>query len=102
MIGNISSNTGILILNGGNDLATKFPQAFLLQQRLTRVNHPDHTLITYPTLGHYFHKSSEGYPALGQCLNMFWQISSWLEYHNVLSRSLITCNANIDQYDPTD
>ncbi|HYA84609.1 MAG TPA: hypothetical protein VEH06_14350 [Candidatus Bathyarchaeia archaeon] len=27
---------------------TQVQQAFMLQQRLTDVNHPDHTLITYP------------------------------------------------------
>jgi uncharacterized protein len=52
MIGNISSSTGILILQGENDTQTPVQQAFLLQQRLTDVNHPDHTLITYPGLGH--------------------------------------------------
>jgi hypothetical protein len=30
-----------------------------LQQRLTEVNHPDHTLITYPNLGHQFYPSSQ-------------------------------------------
>jgi uncharacterized protein len=53
MIGNVSSSTGILILQGENDTSTRVQQAFLLQQRLTDVNHPDHTLITYPGLGHY-------------------------------------------------
>lgn len=32
---------------------------FLLQQRLTDVNHRDHTLITYPNLGHFFYPSSQ-------------------------------------------
>ena len=44
-----------LLLNGENDSLTPVQQAFLLQQRLTEVNHPDHTLITYPNLGHVFH-----------------------------------------------
>ena len=52
IIGNVSKSTGILILNGENDSQTPVQQAFLLQQRLTEVNHPDHTLITYPNLGH--------------------------------------------------
>jgi uncharacterized protein len=52
MIGNVSSSTGILILQGENDTSTPVQQAFLLQQRLTDINHPDHTLITYPGLGH--------------------------------------------------
>ena len=46
------------MLNGENDSQTPVQQAFLLQQRLTEVNHPDHTLITYPNLGHQFYPSS--------------------------------------------
>jgi hypothetical protein len=54
IIGNVSKSIGILLLNGENDSLTPVQQAFLLQQRLTDVNHPDHTLITYPNLGHQF------------------------------------------------
>jgi len=54
IIGNVSNATGILILQGENDTQIPVQQAFLLQQRLTEVNHPDHTLITYPNLGHQF------------------------------------------------
>jgi uncharacterized protein len=50
IIGNVSKSTGILMLNGENDSITPVQQAFLLQQRLTELNHPDHTLITYPNL----------------------------------------------------
>lgn len=53
MIGSVSSSTGILILQGENDTSVPVQQAILLQQRLTDINHPDHTLITYPGLGHY-------------------------------------------------
>ena len=55
IIGNVSKSTSILILDGENDSQTPVEQAFLLQQRLTEVNHPDHTLITYPDLGHIFY-----------------------------------------------
>jgi uncharacterized protein len=55
IIGNVSSNIGILILEGENDAVQ---QAFLLQQRLTEVNHPDHTLITFPNLGHNLYPSN--------------------------------------------
>jgi hypothetical protein len=54
IIGNISKSIGILILNGENDSQTPVQQSFLLQQRLTDVNHPDHTLITYPRTKHYW------------------------------------------------
>ena len=47
------------MLNGENDSQTPVQQAFLLQQRLNKVNHPDHTLITYPNLGHQFYSSSQ-------------------------------------------
>lgn len=40
MIGNVSSNTAILILVGENDSLTPLNQALLMQQRLTEVNHP--------------------------------------------------------------
>ncbi|MGA8911745.1 MAG: hypothetical protein WB443_02685 [Nitrososphaeraceae archaeon] len=48
IIGNVSKSTAMLLLKGENDSQTPVQQAFLLQQRLTEVNHPDHTLITYP------------------------------------------------------
>ena len=58
-ISKVPSNTSILILNGENDTQTPVQQAFLLQQKLIDVNHPDHTLITYPNLGHSFFPSSQ-------------------------------------------
>lgn len=62
MIGNVSSSTGILILQGENDTKTPVQQAFLLQQRLTDADHPDHTLITYPGLGHELSPAIGYYP----------------------------------------
>jgi uncharacterized protein len=59
MIGNVSSNIGVLILQGENDTATPVEQGLLLQQRLTEVNHPDHLIIVYPNLGHSLSPSSE-------------------------------------------
>jgi uncharacterized protein len=59
MIGNVSSDIGILILQGENDTATPVEQGLLLQQRLTEVNHPDHLLIAYPDLGHSLSFSNE-------------------------------------------
>ena len=65
VFGNVSSSTGILILNGENDTQTPVQQALLLQQRLTEINHPDHTLITYPNLGHLFYPSSQWKTGVG-------------------------------------
>ena len=76
VIGNVSNSTGILMLNGENDSQTPVQQAFLLQQRLTDVNHPDHSLITYPNLGHVFYPSSQ------------WQTSDWTYSAVCFSRSL--------------
>ena len=66
MIGNVSSSTGILILEGKNDSQTPLEQALLLQQRLTEVNHPDHLIITYPDLGHEFVPSNKWVTSHGQ------------------------------------
>jgi dienelactone hydrolase len=79
VIGNLSSNS-ILILNGENDSQSPVQQAFLLQQRLTEVNHPDHTLITYPGLGHAFYPSSQWYTALGPIQPyVLADLYTWLE-----------------------
>jgi uncharacterized protein len=59
IVGNIPSATIILILQDENDPQTPVQQAFLLQRSLTEVNQPDHTLITYPNLGHQFYPSSQ-------------------------------------------
>jgi uncharacterized protein len=50
---------------------------------LTKVNHPDHTLITYPNLGHQFYPSShwttESEPIPEYVLV---DLYSWLEAHS--------------------
>ncbi len=53
LIGNVTAS--ILILQGEGDTQAPVGQAFLLEQRLTEIDHPDHTLITYPGLGHSFY-----------------------------------------------
>jgi hypothetical protein len=86
IIGNVSKSTGVLILNGENDTQTPVQQAFLLQQRLTDVNHPDHTLITYPNLGHLFYPSSQWQTSIGPIQQyVLADIYSWLESHNGLT-----------------
>jgi uncharacterized protein len=66
MIGNVSSNIGILILEGQNDSQTPLQQALLLQQRLTEANHPDHQIIVYPDLGHNFVPNNQWVTSGGQ------------------------------------
>ena len=65
IISKVPSDTSILIQQGKNDSDTPVQQAFLLQQELTEVRHPDHTLITYPDLGHLFYPSSQWKTVLG-------------------------------------
>ncbi len=94
IIGNVSKSTGILILNGENDSQTPVQQAFLLQQRLTNVNHPDHTLITYPNLGHLFYPSSQWSTGVGPIEPyVLADIYAWLEAHSGLSHSFYTTAA---------
>jgi uncharacterized protein len=51
VIGNLSSSS-ILIMQGGRDLGQPPAQAFILEQKLLDLNHPDHTIIVYPGHGH--------------------------------------------------
>jgi hypothetical protein len=99
MIGNVSSSTGILILQGENDTNTPVQQAFMLQQRLTDVNHPDHTLITYPGLGHDLSPAIAQYPGSSMYGKqktgpiedyVLADLYSWLEAHSGLSHSVAT------------
>ena len=88
IIGNISKSTDILLLNGENDSATPVQQTFLLQQRLTEINHPDHTLITYPNLGHFFYPSSQWFAESGPIEPyVLADLYSWLETHSGFTRS---------------
>ena len=90
IIGNVSKSTGILLLNGENDSQTPVQQAFLLQQRLTDVQHPDHTLITYPNLGHDFYPSSQWFTSEGPIPPyVLADIYSWLEAHSGLSHPYV-------------
>jgi len=53
-----------------------------LQQRLTELNHPDHTLITYPGLGHVFYPSSQWITALGPIQEyVLADLYAWLSSH---------------------
>ena len=83
IIGNISKSTDVLLLNGENDSQTPIQQAFLLQQRLTELNHPDHTLITYTDLGHLFSPSSKWSTGIGPIEQYVLEdIYAWLEDHS--------------------
>jgi len=78
MIGNVSSS--ILILHGENDILTPFEDALLLEQRLTEIGHPDHTLISYPGLGHYFYPEDYWGIAMGPMQDYVLQdLEAWLK-----------------------
>ena len=71
------------MLNGENDSQTPVQQAFLLQQRLTDVRHPDHSLITYPNLGHVFYPSSQWHTGLRPIPQyVLADLYAWLEAHS--------------------
>jgi pimeloyl-ACP methyl ester carboxylesterase len=83
IIGNVSPSTGILILHGQNDSGSRVHQAFLLQQKLFELNHPDHTLITYPNLGHHFYPSTQWTTESGPIPEyVLADLYSWLEDHS--------------------
>jgi uncharacterized protein len=88
VIGNVSSNIGILILEGEYDAVQ---QAFLLQQRLTEINHPDHLLITYPNLGHGLYPTDQWQSTQPEPIPQYVlaDLYSWLEAHSGLSHSFI-------------
>ena len=82
-IGNVSRSIPILILQGENDSATPIEQGLLLHQQLDKVNHPDHTLITYPNLGHFFYSSSKWQNGLGPIYpQVLADLYSWLDSHS--------------------
>jgi len=96
IIGNVSS-TSILLLNGEDDSDTPVQQVFLLQQRLTDENHPDHTLVTYPNLGHSFYLPSQWLTRPGPIEPyVLADIYSWLEAHSGISHSYVIIIAASD------
>jgi len=103
IIGNVSKSTSILILNGENDSQTPVEQAFLLQQRLTEVNHPDHTLITYPDLGHIFYPSSRWSTGMGPIEPyVLADIYAWLESHSGFTHiAAPISSSNVSSSSPT-
>lgn len=98
IIGKVPSSTGILLLNGLNDTDTPVQQAFLLQQKLTDINHPNHILITYPNLGHQFYPSSQWETGNGPIQQyVLADLNSWLEAHSGFTRlpnSMATSTTN--------
>ena len=87
IIGNVSAS--ILIQQGEGDTQTIVEQAFLLEQRLTEVEHVDHTLITYPGLGHTFYPVDGWIQPLGPMQDgVLADLYAWLESPERTVRSL--------------
>ena len=77
MIGNVSCS--ILILHGEDDTQAPVQEAFLLEQRLSQVKHPDHTLRSYPGLGHSFYPVDGWKQPLGPIQDyVLSDITEWL------------------------
>jgi len=102
IIGSVSPSISILIQQGDNDIATPLQQAFMLHQALIDARHPDHTLITYPNLGHGFGRQSEWFPTLeGFQPYVLADLYSWLAAHSgftapAYSFIIPSTNANIN------
>jgi hypothetical protein len=55
----------------------------LLQQKLTKINHPDHILISYSNLGHEFYPSTQWQTQQGPIQQyVLRDLYSWLEVHS--------------------
>jgi uncharacterized protein len=89
IVGNIPNSTSVLILHGENDSQAPIHQSFLLEQRLTEMNHPNHTLITYPDLGHLFNPSSQWFTEFGPMeQKVLSDLHRWLSEHTQGLRGL--------------
>ncbi len=77
MIGNVSCS--VLFLQGEDDVQTPIQEAFLLEQRLSQVKHLDHTLRSYPGLGHSFYPVDGWKQPLGPIQDyVLSDITAWL------------------------
>jgi pimeloyl-ACP methyl ester carboxylesterase len=94
-IGNVPTNTSILILNGDNDTQTPVQGALLLKQKLTQLKHPDHSIITFSNLGHEFDPSSPWFTQHGPIPEYVLEdLFSWLEPRSQLTDSGISSIAS--------
>jgi pimeloyl-ACP methyl ester carboxylesterase len=74
------TSTSILILQGEADIQTPVEHALVIEQRLTGLEHSDHTLITYPGLGHTFYPAEGPLQPLGPIeSHVLSDLHSWLK-----------------------
>ncbi|MGY5877378.1 MAG: alpha/beta hydrolase [Candidatus Thorarchaeota archaeon] len=105
MIGNVSCS--VLFLQGKDDVQVPVQEAFLLEQRLSQVKHPDHTLRSYPGLGHSFYPVDGWKQPLGPIQDyVLSDITAWLTdparnvqyFHSQLRTSKKIIDELKDQY----
>jgi alpha-beta hydrolase superfamily lysophospholipase len=94
---------GILILQGEGDFSTPFTEALLLEQKLTQVGHSDHTLISYPGLGHFFYPTDGWNLSVGPMQDyVLHDLESWLKdpARNVpmLESNLLTAQKKLEEF----
>ncbi len=78
VIGNVTAS--ILILQGESDIQAPVEESFFIEQRLTEIKHPDHTLITYPSLGHTFYPTDGWIQPLGPIQEyVISDLAAWLK-----------------------
>lgn len=78
MIGNVTAS--VLILQGEGDFSTPFKEALILEQKLTQVGHSDHTLISYPGLGHFFYPTDGWNLSVGPMQDyVLHDLEAWLK-----------------------
>ena len=90
-IGIVPTNTTILLLNGEYDTQTPVQGALFIVAKAYTVKSSDHTLITYPNLGHEFHPSSQRFTQNGPIPEyVLADLYSWLESRSGLAKLGVT------------
>ena len=90
-IGSVPTNTTILLLNGEHDTQTPVQGALFIAAKAYTVKSSDHTLITYPNLGHEFHPSSQWFTQNGPIAEyVLADLYSWLESRSGLAELGVT------------
>ena len=90
-IGSVPTNTTILFLNGEHDTQTPVEGALFIAAKAYTVKSSDHTLITYPNLGHEFHPSSQRFTQNGPVPEyVLADLYSWLESRSGLAELGVT------------
>ena len=85
-IGSAPTNTIIFLLNGEHDTQTPLQGALFIAAKAYTVNSSDHTLITYPNLGHKFHPSYQWFTQNGPIAEyVLADLYSWLESRSGLA-----------------